>query len=72
MALNDYAHWNEDAGMMWWLEEGQHETYEEPEYDNEPYDDFDDDFDDDYDDRDYDESDYVGREDLGWDGGLEA
>ena len=34
MARSDYAHWNEDADMMWWLEEGRHETYEEPREDD--------------------------------------
>lgn len=24
MPLSDYEHWNEDAQMMWWHEEGKH------------------------------------------------
>lgn len=33
MALKDYAHWNEDAQMMWWQEEGRFAADEGPEYD---------------------------------------
>ena len=29
MALADYSHWNEEAPMIWWEEEGKH-------YDSEP------------------------------------
>lgn len=29
MALSDYAHWNEEAAQVWWLEEGRHESNEE-------------------------------------------
>jgi len=74
MALADYAHWNEDAHMMWWLEEGQHPY--EPECDDydSPDAGWDYEVDDDYEDDDLegDAGDYVGPEDLGWDGGLEA
>lgn len=31
MSRADYAHWNEDATLMWWSEEGRHQA--EPEYD---------------------------------------
>ena len=70
MALADYAHWNEDAHMMWWLEEGQHPY--EPERDDydSPDAGWDYEVDDDYEDDDL-EGD-AGPEDLGWDGGLEA
>lgn len=34
MARKDYDHWNEEADIMWWLEEGSHETYERPDYDD--------------------------------------
>ena len=33
MSRADYAHWNEDADMIWWQEEGRHAEYEEPEFD---------------------------------------
>lgn len=29
MPLEDYAHHNEEARQIWWLEEGQHQGYEE-------------------------------------------
>jgi hypothetical protein len=46
VSIADYAHWNEDAAMMWWLEEGQHSQYSDP-YENEDYEDLDyNDFDD--------------------------
>lgn len=34
MSRKDYDHWNEEADIMWWLEEGRHETYERPDYDS--------------------------------------
>jgi hypothetical protein len=69
MSRADYAHWNEDADMVWWQEEGRH-VEEAPEYD--PYEDegF-------YDEQeaDEDEAEYVGayqpREDFGWAGMTE-
>jgi hypothetical protein len=36
MSRADYAHWNEDQDLMWWHEEGKHETGE-PEYDPDDY-----------------------------------
>lgn len=30
MSRADYAHWNEEADYMWWMEEGRHQG--EPEY----------------------------------------
>jgi hypothetical protein len=26
MPLEDYSHWNEEAPMIWWQEEGKHES----------------------------------------------
>ena len=31
MSLSDYAHWNEEAPLVWWQEEGRHS--DEPDYD---------------------------------------
>lgn len=36
MPLSDYAHWNEEAPIIWWQEEGKHEGHHE---DREPRDD---------------------------------
>ena len=36
MSRSDYAHHNEEADAIWWLEEGRHSAHDEP-YD-EPYD----------------------------------
>lgn len=36
MPLKDYEHWNEEAQIVWWNEEGKHEP-PEPDYDLEPY-----------------------------------
>lgn len=36
MPLADYAHWNEDATYMWWMEEGRHPT-EPSEPDDDDY-----------------------------------
>jgi hypothetical protein len=33
MSRADYAHWNEDADYMWWMEEGRH-----PEEPPDPFD----------------------------------
>lgn len=35
MARSDYAHYNEEADLVWWLEEGRHGSHDEPydEYD---------------------------------------
>lgn len=34
MARADYDHWNEEADLVWWLEEGRHPYEpEEPDYD---------------------------------------
>lgn len=35
MPLADYAHWNEEAGRVWWEEEGRH-PYNELVVDEEP------------------------------------
>jgi len=35
MARADYDHWNEEADIMWWNEEGKH--IEEPEYNPDDY-----------------------------------
>jgi hypothetical protein len=70
MAISDYAHHNEEAKQIWWLEEGRHETFEEP-YDDDPdagWDDWED-FDDDEDEAIEPEDWY--REDLGWAGCTE-
>lgn len=37
MARKDYEHWNEEADIIWWLEEGRHES--EPRDDWEDFDD---------------------------------
>lgn len=42
MARSDYAHWNEDADLMWWNEEGRHTGTWEPDVDD-LWDDFGDD-----------------------------
>lgn len=42
MARSDYAHWNEDADLMWWNEEGRHTVTWEPDVDD-LWDDFGDD-----------------------------
>ena len=34
MARSDYAHWNEEADMMWWMEEGRHAINWEPDIDD--------------------------------------
>lgn len=34
MARADYEHWNEEADLMWWQEEGRHQ--DEPNYDPDP------------------------------------
>jgi hypothetical protein len=31
LARSDYAHWNEEQDIVWWLEEGRHGS-EEPPY----------------------------------------
>ena len=42
MALSDYAHHNEEALAIWWLEEGKHEAnsgfpdYYDEEYEDDP------------------------------------
>jgi hypothetical protein len=65
MAIADYAHWNEEAELVWWLEEGRHGTYEEP-YEDDPdagWDDWEDD------EEEVDEpADADLREDFGWAG----
>jgi len=35
MGREDYAHWNEEADLVWWLEEGRHGSNVDPydEYD---------------------------------------
>lgn len=38
MPLADYAHWNEEAELVWWQEEGRH--VEEPDY-GDPQEDYD-------------------------------
>jgi len=43
VGIQDYAHWNEEASLIWWLEEGRHPY--EPEFsdfDDDPRDDWDD------------------------------
>lgn len=35
MARSDYDHWNEEADIVWWQEEGRHAGNEEP-YDDNP------------------------------------
>lgn len=42
MSRADYAHWNEEADIMWWQEEGRFEGQEEYERDMSPSDDYDD------------------------------
>ena len=51
MARSDYAHWNEEADIVWWQEEGRHAGNEEPVYEDELYDVPDDDWED-FDDED--------------------
>lgn len=46
MGRADYAHWNEDADYMWWMEEGRH-----PEEPPEDYDDHTGQYDADYEDE---------------------
>lgn len=36
MARSDYTHWNEEQDLVWWQEEGRHETGEK-EYDPDDY-----------------------------------
>jgi len=36
MSLKDYAHWNEDAEYMWYMEEGRFDS-SEFEYDDDNY-----------------------------------
>jgi hypothetical protein len=38
MPLSDYSHWNEEASIVWWQEEGRHEP-SEPDIDDDRYDD---------------------------------
>jgi len=38
MPLADYSHWNEEAPMIWWEEEGKHQDSSEPEYTEDDYD----------------------------------
>lgn len=71
MARSDYAHWNEEADIVWWQEEGRHETYEEPDYDNDVPDNDWEDFDDDDDEPEAIEPEQWYREDLGWGGGFD-
>lgn len=33
MPLSDYAHWNEEAPIIWWQEEGRHIETAEDHYD---------------------------------------
>lgn len=40
MARSDYVHWNEEADLMWWNEEGRHAVNWEPDIDD-FYNDFD-------------------------------
>lgn len=50
MPRSDYAHWNEDADHMWWMEEGRFAGQEDPpdpDDDYDPYEDWDE-----YDDQD--------------------
>jgi hypothetical protein len=70
MSIADYAHLNEDAKMVWWLEEGQH-PYEPPYDCANPDDDPDAGWEDEDEDEGEVDSGYAGLEDLGWDGGLE-
>lgn len=70
MALSDYAHHNEEAEHIWWLEEGRFAGDEEP-YDDDPdagWDDWED-----FDDEDSEamEPEDWYREDLGWAGCTE-
>ena len=37
MARSDYEHWNEEADLVWWMEEGSHEGEPRDNYD--PYED---------------------------------
>jgi hypothetical protein len=30
MPISDYAHWNEEAPIIWWQEEGKHD--DQPDY----------------------------------------
>lgn len=34
MSVADYAHWNEEAELVWWLEEGRHPYEPSDDYDN--------------------------------------
>jgi hypothetical protein len=46
MSLKDYAHWNEDAEYMWYMEEGRFSSEDmEPDYDERDF-------------REYEEEDY--------------